>query len=471
MLKQHKRPLSMLFRLLDLSIIVLSFYAAYRLRFGTEGSRIYAAPIQFPVFFFAYLIAWAYLSNRFQLYGSKRLNRFSREVWDVARTTGLCLVIAGMPAFFIRHMPLSRLFLLYLWPLQTGSLIALRFLVRKVLRYIRRRGYNFRHVLIVGCNSRAVQVVKNIQETPEYGLRVMGFVDAPNGPYGPAPMGLDLLGRLDDLEGIVREQVVDEVFITLPVKTFYSEIETILRTCEKVGIEAKIPTDFFSTTLAKSTITSFAGLPIIGLYTSPRMNWQLMVKRLIDLTGSAVLLILLAPLFLIISIVIKYTSKGPVFFKQERVGYNGRVFTCLKFRSMLEHAEALRAHLTGLNELSGPVFKIHDDPRITAVGSILRKRSLDELPQLWNVFKGDMSLVGPRPPIPGEVSQYDLGDRRRLSMKPGITCLWQINGRSSLPFEKWMELDRHYIDNWSLWLDLKILVKTIPAVLKGSGAA
>jgi len=168
---------------------------------------------------------------------------------------------------------------------------------------------------------------------------------------------------------------------------------------------------------------------------------------------------------------IKATSKGPVFFVQQRIGYNGRLFNCLKFRTMIENAEEIKKDLKKLNEMDGPVFKIKNDPRITKVGRFLRKTSIDELPQIINVLKGDMSLVGPRPPVPDEVSQYELEDRRRLSMRPGITCIWQVNGRNAIGFDKWMELDRQYIDNWSLWLDIKILAKTIPAVLRGSGAA
>ena len=196
-----------------------------------------------------------------------------------------------------------------------------------------------------------------------------------------------------------------------------------------------------------------------------------MVKRLIDIITSAILLVLFSPLFAIVSILIKTTSKGPIFFRQQRVSYNGRQFSFLKFRTMIENAEELKKDLMELNEMDGPVFKIKNDPRTTKVGRFLRKTSIDELPQLINVLKGDMSLVGPRPPLPSEVLEYGLADRRRLSMRPGITCIWQVNGRNDISFEKWMELDREYIDNWSLGLDLKILAKTIPSVIRGSGAS
>jgi exopolysaccharide biosynthesis polyprenyl glycosylphosphotransferase len=472
MLKQHKKPLGNTFRFVDVLIILCSFYVAYGLRFGTEGLNILSFPKHYQILFVTFLIAWIYFSKRFELYSSKRLTRFNQEVLDVCKATTICLAIATIPPFFIREYPLSRIFLVYLWVLQTGSLILFRFTFREILKYIRRRGYDFREILIVGRNDRAAQLVKKIEESPELGLRILGFLDAPNGEndvtFSP---NYKQMGRLDDLEGILRDQVVDEVFIFLPIKSFYSEIEKILRTCEHVGVEVKIPTDLFSLRLAKSTTSLYGDVPVIGLYTSPKMSWQLLVKRLMDITTSVFMLGLLSPVFVLVSILIKATSKGPVFFKQQRVGYNGRVFNCLKFRTMVDNAEELQKDLLALNEMEGPVFKIKDDPRVTKVGVILRKTSIDELPQMINVLKGDMSLVGPRPPIPGEVDQYDLKDRRRLSMKPGITCLWQVNGRNSVPFEKWMELDRQYIDQWSLWLDFKILVKTIPVVLRASGAS
>jgi exopolysaccharide biosynthesis polyprenyl glycosylphosphotransferase len=391
---------------------------------------------------------------------------------DVFKTTIICFAIATIPPFFIREYPLSRIFLVYLWLLQTGSLILFRLILRETLKYIRRQGYDFREILIVGRNDRSAELVKKIEESPELGLRILGFLDAPNGENGVTfSPNCKFMGEVDNLEKILRDQVVDEVFIFLPIKSFYSEIEKILRICENIGVEVKIPTDLFNLKLAKSTVSLYGGVSVIDLYTSPKMSWQLLLKRLIDITASSVLLIFLSPLFAVVSFLIKRTSKGPVFFKQQRVGYNGRLFNCLKFRTMVENAEELRDDLLELNEMDGPVFKIKNDPRLTKVGKILRKTSIDELPQFINVLRGDMSLVGPRPPIPSEVKEYELVDRRRLSMRPGITCLWQVNGRNSIPFEKWMELDRQYIDQWSLWLDFKILAKTIPAVLRGSGAA
>lgn len=472
MLKEHKKSFEILFRLLDILIIFISFCIAYHIRFGLEALISSEIRLQFKLFFFAYLLLWLFSSNRFGLYSSKRFIGFWEESLDLLKITSLCFVIATIPAFFLRQEPLSRLFLLYFWPIHTVSLILFRFSVRKFLKFIRLMGYNFRQVLIVGCNPRAETIAKKIKETPEYGLRLLGCLDCTeNGNSSSCSYNFNLIGNLEDLERIFREKVVDEVIVTLPMKSFYSEIEKIISMCEHVGVEVKLPIDLFSQKIAKSTISNYHDVQMIDFYTSPKMNWKLMIKRMMDVIISSLLLVILAPIVLVVAILIIGTSKGPVHFSQQRIGYNGRLFTFLKFRTMLENAEEQKKDLAKLNEMDGPVFKIKNDPRVTKIGRFLRKTSIDELPQLFNVLKGDMSIVGPRPPIPNEVCEYNLQDRRRLSMRPGITCLWQVNGRNSIPFDRWMELDREYIDRWSLWLDIKILAKTIPAVFRGVGSS
>jgi exopolysaccharide biosynthesis polyprenyl glycosylphosphotransferase len=470
MLKQHKEQMAGLFRLIDLSIITLAFLVAYYLRFGSFSPNIFTFSIQYQIFFFVSILVWVFLSGQYRLYASKRMTSFRREAVDVFVLMGASVVIAAIPAFFIREYPLSRIFLVDLVLIESSALILFRFIGRAFLKHLRRRGHNFRQLLIVGRNARAAQLIRKIEETPEFGYRILGYIDAPNG-QSAYRAGLNCLGELPDLEKVLRNQIVDEVFVFLPMKSFYGEIEEILRICENVGSEVKIPIDLFSLKVAKSTISLYDDIPVIDIYSSPKMTWQFVLKRIMDITISATLLILLSPLFVLVGSLIKDTSRGPVFFKQERVGYNGRFFGCLKFRTMVENAEELKKTLTHLNEVDGPVFKIRNDPRVTTVGQVLRKTSIDELPQLINVLRGDMSLVGPRPPIPSEVRQYDLPHLRRLSMRPGITGLWQVNGRSAVGFDKWMELDKKYIDEWSLWLDLKILAKTVPAVIRGAGAA
>ncbi len=472
MLKRHNKSLMRAFFMLDLLIVLCGFLVAACIRFGAEGRHLLSFPLQFKVFLATYLAAWIFLDSRFRLYASKRLTSFGHEALEVSRATFLCAVFATVPAFFFRETPLSRLFLLYVWCLQTGGLIFFRFLLRSFLRYIRRRGYNSRQIVIVGRNGRAAGFLNGLTESPELGLQTVGILDAPaKKPVDPLFSAYPFLGEIGELEKVLRTRVVDEVFVFLPIKSFYEAMEAILRLCESVGVEVKLPTDVFSHKLAKSAISMYGDVSVIDLYTSPKMSLQFVLKRFIDLTASTILLVLFSPFFALASVFIKLTSSGPVFFRQQRLGYNGRLFDCLKFRTMVENAEELKKTLSHLNEVSGPVFKIKNDPRVTKVGRILRKTSMDELPQLINVLKGDMSLVGPRPPLPSEVKQYELPHLRRLSMKPGITCLWQVRGRSTVAFDKWMELDREYIDHWSLWLDLKILAQTIPAVVSGSGAA
>jgi exopolysaccharide biosynthesis polyprenyl glycosylphosphotransferase len=265
--------------------------------------------------------------------------------------------------------------------------------------------------------------------------------------------------------------VVDEVVIALPMKSFYNEAAQIVSACEEQGITVRNLSDIFTPKLARFEAEGFEGIPLTSHYTGKLSGWQIAIKRVMDFVISAVLLVILSPLLLVTAIVIKLNSPGTVLFIQERVGLNKRRFRLYKFRTMVEGADKKQVDLETLNEVDGPVFKIRNDPRITSVGKFLRKASIDELPQLINVLKGDMSLVGPRPlPVRDYKGfAYDW-HRRRFSVRPGITCLWQVNGRSSIPFEKWMELDMNYIDRWSLWLDLKILSKTIPSVLKGIGA-
>ena len=470
MLKEHKNTFERLFRLLDVLILTISLVIAYYLRFGQIELNVIHLPIQYLVFFSTCLMAWLYFSNRFKLYGSKRAIGFISESLDVGKTSGICFVIATIPAFFIREYPLSRLFLLYFLPIHTGSLILFRFFGRNTLKHIHLRGYNFRQVLIVGRNQRAENISKKIEKTPENGIRIIGCIDHTDNENN-CNYNFNLIGNIEGLELILKKNVVDEVIITLPMKSFYSEMEQIISICEQIGVEIKIPTDLFNQKLAMSSISKYHDVQMIDFYTSPKMDWRFIIKRIMDVSISFVLLIILSPLFLAVSVLIKLTSKGPAFFVQERVGYNGRKFNCLKFRSMVENAEEIKERLAELNEMDGPAFKIENDPRLTKMGKSLRKTSIDEIPQLINVFIGDMSLVGPRPPLPDEVNKYNLMDRRRLSMRPGITCSWQVEGRNLISFEKWMELDRQYVDNWSLWLDMKILAKTIPAVLRGLGAS
>jgi exopolysaccharide biosynthesis polyprenyl glycosylphosphotransferase len=276
---------------------------------------------------------------------------------------------------------------------------------------------------------------------------------------------------VDELNSVIAHHPVDEVLVALPIERYRPLVETIVRQCEEQGIIVRVRTEMFNLQIARSHVDDLQGVPVLTIQSGPSDGWQLVAKRLIDILASTGFLIALAPLFAIVALLIKSDSPGPVFFVQERVGFNKRRFRMLKFRTMVVEADLRQQMFEHLNEAEGPVFKIKSDPRITRVGKFLRRFSIDELPQFFNVLKGDMSLVGPRPLPVRDVDRIDIQwHKRRFSIKPGITCLWQVNGRSNIGFNEWVRMDLDYIDKWSLGLDLLILMKTIPAVFRGPGA-
>ena len=327
--------------------------------------------------------------------------------------------------------------------------------------------------MIVGTNSRAVTLAKKIESQADLGYRLIGFVDEHwTGEEQFHQAGYSVVSDFEGFEDFLKDHVVDEVIICTPVKSLYARSSRILAQCEQQGITVRFVSDLFTPTIGRSRVERFEEQMVFTVDTGGMMGPTVLIKRFIDFVVSMAFLILSAPVLLAIAFGIKLNSTGPVFFIQERVGLNKRRFRLYKFRTMAADAEQRIAELERYNEVSGPVFKIKRDPRITRVGAFLRKTSLDELPQLINVLKGDMSLVGPRPLPVRDYSGFTQNwHRRRFSVRPGITCLWQVGGRNSIPFERWMELDMEYIDQWSLMLDLKILLKTVPAVLKGSGAS
>ncbi|RPJ59987.1 MAG: exopolysaccharide biosynthesis polyprenyl glycosylphosphotransferase [Acidobacteria bacterium] len=276
---------------------------------------------------------------------------------------------------------------------------------------------------------------------------------------------------LANLSTIISHEPVDEVIVALPLRRRRALIEKIVEACEEQGIMVRVRTDLFDLRVARPQVDTIDGVPVVTIRSGPEEGWQLVLKRVIDFLGSAALLILLAPFLLLVALLVRLDSQGPVLFMQERVGLNRRRFKLIKFRTMVQEADKKQELFEALNEADGPVFKIRNDPRVTRLGRFLRQFSIDELPQLINVLKGEMSLVGPRPLPLRDVRLIDAQwHKRRFSVKPGLTCLWQVNGRSDLSFERWVRMDLEYIDTWSLALDLKILLKTIPVVFRGSGA-
>ena len=323
-------------------------------------------------------------------------------------------------------------------------------------------------VVIVGSGEEARSLASILSNRPLMGISVLGFL-TDNPTSFPSSQELRVLGGVEDAESVFSNHVVDEVLIASPEKSF-KELAPLLLLCQQQGITARLACDFLPRGSARVYLEQLEGVPLLTFTTTPNNPNLLAFKRVMDVMLSLLLLILSLPLFFVVPILIKVTSKGPVLYRQVRCGLHGRKFSFVKFRSMIEGADEMRKEIEHLNEAMGPVFKISSDPRVTKLGRILRSASIDELPQLLNVLKGEMSLVGPRPPLPEEVCWYKPWQRRRLSMKPGITCLWQVSGRSDLSFNEWVGLDLQYIDSWSPWLDLKILAKTVPAVLSRRGA-
>ena len=337
----------------------------------------------------------------------------------------------------------------------------------------RRAGKDRVSMMLVGSGPQLPRLISLLQDHPLWGFQLVGIIsDSSDLPAGSNVQDVEVLGHLPEALPLLRRYQVDEVMVA-PGEASLQALAPLMSGCEEMGLRTHVSLNSFEHTIARPTMGMFHPFAVATYSPVREMGPLLLVKYLFDRIGAAVLLIVLSPLMLAIALAIRLTSKRgePIFFGQRRCGLNGRLFTCWKFRSMIVDAETVRKKLEAYNEVDGPVFKMRQDPRVTPLGRFLRKYSLDELPQLWNVLAGDMSLVGPRPPLPEEVEHYDPWQRRRLSMRPGITCLWQVSGRSNLPFETWMKLDLQYIDNWSLWLDFKILLRTIYVVLTARGAA
>ncbi len=415
------------------------------------------------------LFLWAVIFRVRGGFHQFRVQTHLRVVFHAAVDGAIFFACLSTMAFLLKFHFLSRLFMIAYTAAATLSLVVERTALLAVASAVRKKGYNYRNLLIVGTGRRAQEFISLVDQHREWGYRIIGLLDADPRVKGQVVSGHSVVGVFEDLPALLEKHVVDEVVFVVP-RNWIGEIENCILYCEAVGVPATLSTDFFDLEIAHGVPKEFGGFTYLTFETSRLKASELVLKRAIDIAVSGAALVALGPIFMGVALIVKITSPGPVFFRQTRVGRNGRRFILYKFRSMVEGAETRLDDLKALNEMSGPVFKMKDDPRLTKVGKFLRRTSLDELPQLWNVLKGDMSLVGPRPPIPGEVERYETWQRRRLSMKPGITCIWQVSGRNRISFEEWMKLDLQYIDRWSLWLDLKLLALTVKAVLSRHGA-
>jgi exopolysaccharide biosynthesis polyprenyl glycosylphosphotransferase len=376
------------------------------------------------------------------LYQSRRLSTRLAESTDALKATSLSTVCLALVAVFFSVRMITVPFLITFYAISSLLVVASRFFLQYWLAIVRRHGHNLRYMLILGTNSRAIEFARKIEAAPERGYQLLGFVDEDWSRMEEFnATGYKVCCDYAGLAEYLRRNVVDEVAIYLPLRSFYEHSSQVAALCEQHGMVMRFASDIFGLKTARSRTEEFEGDHHIAAYTGVRDGWPLLVKRILDLAISFVLLVALTPLFLVVAALIKLTSPGPVFFRQERMGINKRRFVIYKFRTMVPNAEEMMESLEDLNEVSGPVFKIMDDPRITPIGKFLRRTSIDELPQLFNILKGDMSLVGPRPlPVRDYQGFNQDWQRRRFTVRPGITCLWQVNGRSSIPFEQWMRL-------------------------------
>ena len=463
MLREFGAILEDVSKLVDFMILSLGFYFCveiYRYNHQMAGS----VWEQYFLIFLIYMFCWTISSTAYHVYQSRRFMTALYEMKQLllahAATFAVTLAVVTLYKPAIMH----NRFLYYFEAMALGLTVSVHLFVRIVLQSWRTMGRNTRYVLILGNGKAAHAYVEKVNTNPQLGYKIIGYL-APERNC----LELPYLGDYSKLESVLRSKVIDLTVVTASVSD-----EKVKDCLEQLGIMGKtvsILLDEIAAKVTRSRPVNFGGLTMVAYDSRPRLPMQELFKRVIDIVLSGAGIIVLSPILAAIAIAVKVSSQGPVFFAQDRIGINGRKFKMLKFRSMVVNAEELKAKLAHLNEMSGPVFKITNDPRVTSVGRFLRKTSLDELPQLWNVLVGEMSLVGPRPPLLSEVNMYDPKHRKRLSVKPGITCIWQISGRNDVDFEQWMEMDSEYIDGWSLWMDMEILAKTVPAVLLKKGAS
>ncbi|MFS8086310.1 MAG: sugar transferase [Acidobacteriota bacterium] len=466
-------------KLSDLSLVVISLGLAITYRYSPAQNPTFVVDylservkVANAILGFLLLLSWYAAFATQGLYVSHRLSSMAEELKEITRAV-MISAAALLVAAQLGNWPTINAVTVAEFTLFAFALIAsVRFALRLNLRRLRKRGHNVKTLLLLGGGARGRRFAAEVRRRQDLGYKLIGYVDTDPAFTGDELAGAPWLGKFEDLPRIVAKEIIDEVAIALPIKSHYTQIEKAVALLEEQGIMTHLLSDLFPQKLARSHPSDFNGLPIVTLDSAPRFSWRTEAKRMMDLAGASVLLIISAPVLLLAAIAIKLESDGPVFFVQERVGLNKRRFRMLKFRTMSADAESRMQEIEHLNEKTGPIFKIRNDPRITRVGRWLRKTSVDELPQLINVLLGDMSIVGPRPLSLRDALRMELAwQKRRFSVKPGLTCLWQVSGRSNLSFEQWMQLDLEYIDHWSLGLDASILLRTIPAIVLARGAS
>ena len=451
-----------------IGLLVAFYWAIYDwLPWNMKLSDAMLVHAPYAVFF---MVFWYGAAINQRLFGSWSLHRVADYAFAIIKAIGTALVVSTVLMTLLTGEKVNRQFLTTFCLASPLAILGIRLTASWVIDIVHSRGFWLRRTVIIGANDRAKHLIQILQK--EKHQQIVGFLDE---DPGRAPIlietGCPWLGSVSDLSGLLTRQTIDEIYVCLPLRSSYEMIRAVVAQCEQTTTAVHVIADLFPMRVANSRLMYIEEIPLVCLSAIPEAQFWLGIKRFVDITVSTLLLIPLMPLFFLIGVAIKLESAGPVFFLQQRVGQNQRLFKMIKFRTMVANAEALKKDLEALNEADGPVFKIKNDPRITRLGGFMRKYSVDELPQLINVWVGHMSLVGPRPPIPKEVAEYTWEQRRRLSVRPGMTGLWQVSGRSNVGFEEWVHLDLMYIDTWSIMSDFLILLRTFGAVIKGRGAA
>ena len=466
MLQRDRLIRTQIQQLADASLFAISFWLAFCLRstpFFSNALGLDTIPpdaFNQVVWLYFALVPLAPLALESQgFYNRGLISHRLAILWPLLRAC--CLVTIGLVllVFLFKKSNAAPRGVMVLFGIISFILVwAKEELLAVVLRSRMARAQYHRRIILAGVPAETARLRREIHTHASEGMEVAAEFNLSGSP-------------VQELIELLHEHSISGVFVTARHAQL-DRVESVLQLCEVEGVEAWLVADFFATQIARASFDEMFGRPLLVFRTTPETSWQIITKLLLDFLGALFLIILFSPVMMVIAALVKFTSPGPAFFRQQRSGLNGAPFEILKFRTMTSNAEQLKHELAAMNEMSGPVFKVTNDPRITPFGKWLRKYSLDELPQLFNVLRGDMSLVGPRPLPVDEVRRFsDLAHRRRLSVKPGLTCLWQIKGRNQISdFKEWVRLDLEYIDNWSIWLDLKILLLTPPAVLRGTGA-
>ncbi len=458
----------------DLVLILAAFLVAYYVRYQLQWFRAVDPVFQVDVWvytpFAVTLLTILPLSFRFSgVYPYRRGRAWGEETYLIATATTAGVMILIIASLFFRPLLYSRLIFFYTALLVTLFLGTSRLLIQVALMELRRYGVGVKRILLVGAGDVGRMVMRTVTARPDLGYHLIGFVDD-NPAKGQTDIGpYKALGPVDNLSQVLTGQAVDSVIICLPWQS-HRMIQRLLRTCEQHKVRAQVVPDLFQLTKNQVVVEELNGIPLISTRDVSLQGWNLLVKRASDLVWGGLLGVVSLPLCVLIALAIKLDSPGPVFYVQTRIGKNGVPFRCYKFRSMVQGADEMRPEIAEQNEATGPLFKLRNDPRRTRVGRIIRRFSLDELPQLINVMRGEMSVVGPRPNLPSEVEQYQEWHKKRLTVSPGITGLWQVSGRSDLTFDEMVLLDIYYVENWSLALDMSILLRSVPAVLRARGA-